>query len=90
MDGITYSNTKFFEDKLQFKGVLIEPTNTYNNLIINRPKCKCYNIAVNYSTGPVKFIGNWATVGLIDTMTNNFFIENHVKEDVVKSLKNSV
>ena len=27
MDGITYSNTKFFEDKLQFTGTLIEPTN---------------------------------------------------------------
>ena len=39
MDGIIYSNSKFFEDTLNFKGVLIEPTSLYNNLII-----KCKNI----------------------------------------------
>jgi hypothetical protein len=26
LDGITYSNTKFFEDTLSFSGLLIEPT----------------------------------------------------------------
>ena len=32
MNGITYSNTKFFEDTLQFSGTLIEPTDQYHSL----------------------------------------------------------
>ena len=47
IDGIRYSNSKFFEDYLGFTGILIEPTRKYNNLIINRPKCKNYNYAIN-------------------------------------------
>jgi hypothetical protein len=72
MDGIIYSNTKFFEDILKFKGILIEPTIQYNNLINNRPNCDCYNVAINYTTGKVKFLGEYATAGMVDTMNENF------------------
>lgn len=72
MNGVTYSNTKFFEDVLQFSGTLIEPTEQYNTLIENRPRCKCYNVAVNYKTELVKFLGNYATAGLVDTMNSKF------------------
>jgi FkbM family methyltransferase len=72
MDGIIYSNTKFFEDKLKFKGILIEPTIQYNNLINNRPNCDCYNVAINYITGKVKFLGESATAGMVDTMNETF------------------
>jgi hypothetical protein len=72
MDGVTYSNTKFFEDKLKMTGTLIEPTHQFSNLVKNRPNCKCYNVAINYTTGPVKFLGDGATAGLIDTMHINF------------------
>ena len=47
MNGITYSNTKFFEDTLNMSGVLIEPTKQYLELLKNRPNCKIYNKAVN-------------------------------------------
>ena len=72
MNGVTYSNTKFFEDNLQMSGVLIEPTSQYLDLIKNRPKCKNYNTAVNYTKNKVKFIGNYATAGLVETMHENF------------------
>lgn len=72
INGITYSNTKFFEDNLQFTGTLIEPTNQFVQLLRNRPECKCYNLAVNYTPGKVKFIGDWATAGMVDTMSESF------------------
>ena len=72
MNGITYSNTKFFEDELQMTGTLIEPTCQYHELKNNRPKCKCYNIAVHYKKEPVKFLGNHATAGLVETMADTF------------------
>jgi len=75
MNGLTYSNTKFFEDNLGFSGTLIEPTEQYKQLVKNRPLCNNYNLAVNYTTGPVKIIGNYATAGIIDTMSEEF--KNH-------------
>ena len=72
VDGVIYSNTKFFEDKLKFSGILIEPTNQYIKLIQNRPHCKCYNIAVNYTNEKVKFLGDFATAGLVTTMDEKF------------------
>ena len=72
VDGITYSNTKFFEDELDFKGVLIEPTKQYDKMIINRPKCDNYNLAVSYKKDKIKFLGDGATAGASDLMTENF------------------
>ena len=44
MDGVNYSNTKFFEDELGWTGILIEPNKTlYNLLKQNRPNNKLYN-----------------------------------------------
>ena len=71
MNGVVYSNTKFFEDYLGFSGTLIEPTEQYNQLIVNRPKCKNYKLAVNYSEGPVKILGDYATAGLVETMSEH-------------------
>lgn len=72
MDGIKYSNTKFFEDTLKMKGTLIEPTSQYFQLIDNRPQCKNYNTAVHYTKDKVKFLGDYATAGLTETMHENF------------------
>ena len=72
MNGVTYSNTKFFEDTLKFSGTLIEPTAEYQSLVVNRPGCKCHNVAVNYKTELVKFLGNYATAGLVVTMSTKF------------------
>lgn len=42
LDGITYSNIKFFEDNLDFKGVLIEPiTHWYNKMVLIRSNSTC-------------------------------------------------
>jgi len=72
MDGVLYSNTKFFEDELQMRGTLIEPTKEYHRLIQYRPNCHCYQVAVSYQPGPVRFLGEHATAGLVETMSENF------------------
>jgi FkbM family methyltransferase len=67
-DGLTYSNSKFFEDTLKFKGVLIEPTNQFHSMVHNRPNCKNHNIAVAHKHQMVMMTGNSAVAGLTDTM----------------------
>jgi FkbM family methyltransferase len=67
-DGITYSNTKFFEDSLGFTGLLIEPTINYNKMILNRPKCINVNMAITDEEKEVEFIGTGADAGISEHM----------------------
>jgi FkbM family methyltransferase len=78
MDGLTYSNTYFFERELGYDGVLIEPTNQYERLVINRPVCKNVNLAVNYNDTSSIFIGNGPCGGLLSSMNDNFKSRNNV------------
>ncbi len=72
MDGITYSNTKFFEDTLGWTGILIEPVREYyEQLVKNRSKCFNYNCAVG-KHNTVTFIGRSATAGMVHTMASGF------------------
>ena len=58
-DGITYSNTKFFEDTLGWSGVLIEAhPGVYPDLARNRSRCKTYHCAVSTHDGYLDFIMN--------------------------------
>lgn len=68
MDGITYTNTLFFEQHLSWKGVLIEPTNQYQGLLRNRPNCYNFNFAISEIEGEVEFIGGGALGGMVHTM----------------------
>ena len=77
MDGYTYSNTLLFEAALGFTGVLIEPTDQYEKLVINRPRCKNINLAVNYNNEQSLFIGNGACGGLADPMSKDFIEKYH-------------
>lgn len=72
MDGITYSNSKFFEDELGYTGVLIEPTPQYHKMIQYRPHCKNFNVAVSTEVGRVRIKGTHATAGLVETMHPDF------------------
>jgi FkbM family methyltransferase len=72
MNGISYSNTKFFEDELNWTGILIEPTNQFDQLIQNRPKCHNYNFAISKTDGEISFIGVGALSGAIDSMASSY------------------
>jgi len=80
MDGTTYSNTKFFEDNLHFSGVLIEPTESFDKLVLTRGKNACYNYAVNKEFGKAEFLGRGSSAGLKDSM-NEDFRKIHHKND---------
>jgi FkbM family methyltransferase len=81
-DGVTYSNSKFFEDTLGFTGVLIEPTAQYYTMCRNRPNCQNYNYAVHSSSEFVKFIGTGAVAGSLDTMSDSFRSKHYPDGDV--------
>jgi FkbM family methyltransferase len=71
MDGITFSNTLFFEKELGWTGVLIEPTGQFNQLKNNRPNCININCAISEINGDVEFIGDHALGGITKTMHEN-------------------
>lgn len=78
LDGVTYSNTKFFHDHLGFKGVLIEPLpSAYKNLSTNRYADNTYNVAISSSNEPVSFVGTWATAGMTSVMSDSFKDAHH-------------
>lgn len=59
MDGVVYSNTKFFEDTLHWSGVLIEPhPGMFRTLQANRPSSKCYNCAVSNEDADITMLVN--------------------------------
>ena len=56
LDGILYSNTKFFEDSLNWKGILIEPhPEKFKLLQINRPNNYLFNNLVSCHKEPLEF-----------------------------------
>jgi FkbM family methyltransferase len=54
-DGVTYSNTKFFED-LGWAGICIEPRPNAFELLTKNRKCICENIALDNKEGEVEFL----------------------------------
>lgn len=47
LDGVTFSNTLFFEKHLNWSGILIEPHGTaFEMAVKNRPNSVCYNYAI--------------------------------------------
>jgi len=68
MNGVTYSNTKFFEDSLGWTGILIEPTIQFDSLKLNRSKCYNFNYAISSINGEVDFVGNHALGGIVSSM----------------------
>lgn len=77
-DGLVYSNTKFFQDELSFKGLLIEPIpDVYQRLVKNRSLDICENKAITSSEGSVTFMGNEPTAGVSNTISSFLKSANH-------------
>jgi FkbM family methyltransferase len=56
LDGILYSNTKFFEDSLNWTGILIEPhPDKFKFLQKNRPNNLLFNDLISCHTDPLEF-----------------------------------
>lgn len=92
LDGVLYSNTKFFEDFLNWKGILIEPhPEKFNLLKKNRPNNFLFNDVVSCIDTEVEFryFNDWhaAVSGIENTLPlqtiNDYFESNDV---FIKSL----
>ncbi len=56
LDGVRYSNTKFFEDSLGWSGVLIEPNPvSYEKLAANRPNNKLFPCLISNSSEDLEY-----------------------------------
>jgi FkbM family methyltransferase len=75
-DGVLYSNTKFFEDTLGWRGVLIEPVpEQFGRLKKNRPLAGSFKIAIcrgNTDSTMVDMVGTGPTAGMLRTMDPGF------------------
>lgn len=54
-DGITYSNTYFFEKYKNWKGICVEPIPEIFSQLCQNRKCICVNACVSHYTGKAKF-----------------------------------
>lgn len=80
LDGILYSNTKFFEDSLNWKGILIEPhPEKFKLLQQNRPNNFLFNNLISCHEEPLTFRyfeDIHAAVSGIENTLPQFLIEN--------------
>lgn len=87
LDGVLYSNTKFFEDTLNWTGILIEPhPNKFDLLKENRPNNLLFNNLVSVHKEPLEFryfIDHYAAVsGVENTLTQIHFDQFYENDDV--------
>ena len=78
LDGVLYSNTKFFEDTMDWSGILIEPHPLkFQSLVKNRPNNFLFNNVVSTIQSEVSFrlfIDNYAGVsGVENTLPYEHF-----------------
>ena len=70
-DGLTHSNTVFFEKERNWEGLCVEPRiSAYNKLILNR-HCLCENLAISSESGTKKFLEIDNDNGQLSTLYDN-------------------
>jgi len=83
LDGVKYSNTKFFEDSMGWSGVLIEPIpSAFELLRINRSRSKSYNLAVSKTEGFLEIYNHGAVSSLKENTTKEFFEGWHKNNNI--------
>lgn len=83
LDGVKYSNTKFFEDRLGWTGVLIEPIpSSFSDLRKNRPNAISYQLAISKTEGELEIYVNDAVSSLKQNTSDEFFDGWHKGRDV--------
>lgn len=79
LDGILFSNTKFFEDQLNWKGILIEPhPDKFKSLLLNRPNNYLFNNLVSCHEEPLEFIyfvDSYAAVSGVENTLSQWHID---------------
>lgn len=72
-DGISFSNSKFLDTKENWSGICIEANPAvYEQLIKNRPNCKCINVAVSNIEGEVLFQVNTGYTEMLSGLRSTY------------------
>ena len=81
LDGVLYSNTKFFEDSLKWNGILIEPhPYKYKMLKKNRPNNFTVNALVSNEAYPINyrfFVDHHAAVSGVETSLSTHHMDEY-------------
>ena len=74
LDGVKFSNTKFFEDTMGWSGVLIEPVpSAFASLRIHRPHCALFQCAVSATEGVLDIYEHGALSSVKENTTEEFY-----------------
>tara|TARA_X000000950_G_scaffold65785_1_gene80934 strand:+ start:2384 stop:3244 length:861 start_codon:yes stop_codon:yes gene_type:complete len=76
-DGIEGSNTYFFEKKLNWNGILIEPSRTQFSKLKNNRSNKCINTAVSNEKETLEFIDVVEGYSQMSGLNQEYFRENY-------------
>ncbi len=85
-DGITFSNTYFFEKNLNWSGYCFEPIPEYFNKLKEKRKAKCFNVCVGNKNSEVEFlhVKNQAMFSGISNKVNKDDFKKIKKENIQK------
>jgi FkbM family methyltransferase len=90
LDGNLYSNTKFFEDSLNWKGILIEPhPEKFKSLQINRPNNFLFNNLVSCHKEELEFryfVDHHAAVSGVENTLSQHHFDEYFENKTCKSL----
>ena len=83
LDGVKYSNTKFFEDTMKWSGVLIEPIpSAFAKLEVNRPRCKLFQCAVSTNEGTLEIYDHDALSSVKENTGDEFYRTWHEGKNI--------
>lgn len=89
-DGITFSNTLFFERSLEWNGINIEPHKpNFDKLVVNRPNCINLNVAIDKENNENEFLENSGYTTLLSGMVKHFH-PDHLQRLYLESLADGV
>jgi hypothetical protein len=71
-DGLKYSNSKLFEEYFGFKSILIEPSESFRKIPINRPNASWHHCAAAERFGVEAFAGSSAVAGMTKHMPASY------------------
>ena len=82
LDGVKFSNTKFFEDTMGWSGVLIEPIpSAFAALRVHRPHCTLEQCAVSTTEGVLDIYEHDALSSVKQNTTDDFYRTWHEGEN---------
>ena len=83
LDGVLYSNTKFFEDTMGWSGVLIEPIPaSFDKLKVNRPHCTLFQCAVSTNEGTIDIYEHGAVSSVRENTSESFYNGWHREKNI--------